>query len=65
MRQEKHIKKMENAKVQVARKYLRELRLFAARNLIKICGGDMCAAVNALVKAYGHEYGGEKSDSQS
>lgn len=57
MNQEKHIKKMENAKEQVARKYLRELRIFAARNLIKICGGDMAAAVSALAKAYGHEYG--------
>lgn len=57
MNQEKHIKKMENAKEQVARKYLRELRLFAARNLIKICGGDMAAAVKAIVTAYGQEYG--------
>ena len=60
MRKETHNKKMENAKEQVARKYLRELRLFAARNLIKICGGDMAAAVAALTKAYGHEYGGSE-----
>lgn len=57
MTKEKHNKKMENAKEQVARKHLRELRLFAARNLIKICGGDMAAAVKALATAYGQEYG--------
>lgn len=57
MTQEKHNKKLNNAVAQEAKKYLRELRMFAARNLIKICGGDMAAAVKALATAYGHEYG--------
>lgn len=57
MTKEKHNKKMNNAVEQEARKNLRELRLFAARNLIKICGGDMKAGVKALLQAYGIEYG--------
>lgn len=65
MTQEKHNRKLNNAVAQEAKKHLRELRLFAARNLIKICGGDMVAAVKAIVTAYGQEYGEEKSDSQA
>lgn len=64
MTNEKHNKKLNNAIAQEAKKHLRELRLFAARNLIKICGGDMAAAVKAIATAYGQEYGKEKSDSQ-
>lgn len=57
MTNEKHIKKQNNAVENEARKRVRELRLFAARNLIRICGGDMKAGVKALLQAYGIEYG--------
>lgn len=57
MTHEKHNRKLNNAVKEEAKKHLRELRLFAARNLIKICGGDMAAAVRALLQAYGQEYG--------
>lgn len=40
-----------------AKKQLRLLRNEYARFLIKACNGDMAAALKAVLKAYGAEYG--------
>ena len=40
-----------------AQKQLRLLRNEYARFLIKACNGDMAAALKAVLKAYGAEYG--------
>ena len=40
-----------------AKKQLRLLRNEYARFLIKVCNGDMAAALKAVLKAYGAEYG--------
>lgn len=53
----KNQQRVGNIKQAEAIRHLRELKQFAARNLIKVCGGDMTSALNALVKAYGYEYG--------
>lgn len=40
-----------------AKKQLRLLRNEYARFLVKACNGDMAAALKAVLKAYGAEYG--------
>lgn len=40
-----------------AKKQLRLLRNEYSRFLIKACNGDMAAAIKAVLKAYGAEYG--------
>ena len=40
-----------------AKKQLRLLRNESARFLVKACNGDMAAALKAVLKAYGAEYG--------
>lgn len=40
-----------------SKKQLRLLRNEYARFLIKVCNGDMAAALKAVLKAYGAEYG--------
>lgn len=57
MTNEKHNKKMRNALEAQAKKHLRELRRASAGVFLKICDGDMVAALNAILKAYGKEYG--------
>lgn len=57
MTNEKHNKKMSNALEAQAKKHLRALRQAYAGVLLKICDGDMVAALNAILKAYGKEYG--------
>ena len=44
-----------------AKKQLRLLRNEYARFLIKSCNGDMSAALKAVLKAYGAEYGNPKA----
>lgn len=53
----KRQQKAENIRTNEAKRHLKQLRLFAARNLIKICDGDLAGALKALIKSYGHLYG--------
>ena len=45
-----------------AQKQLRLLRNEYARFLIKACNGDMAAALKAVLKAYGAEYGTQREE---
>lgn len=62
MTNETHREKMQNELNRQALVYLRKLRREYARMLIKLCDGNMCAALNAILKAYGHEYGTGKEE---
>ena len=45
-----------------AKKQLRLLRNEYARFLVKACNGDMAAALKAVLKAYGAEYGDPRKE---
>ena len=45
-----------------AKKQLRLLRNEYARFLVKACNGDMAAALKAVLKAYGAEYGDPREE---
>ena len=47
-----------------AKKQLRLLRNEYARFLVKACNGDMAAALKAVLKAYGAEYGTPREEQE-
>lgn len=62
MTKEKHNNIVANVRSNEAAKHLRVLRKEYAKMLIKICDGNLPGALKAILKAYGSEYGDNKTD---